>query len=564
MAKRIANGQVAFFKFELERGNAKRIKNALQELCALYRRGFILSSDQANDLETHINGILLRDGQDLKVVRWCLNALAQFGRLGSCRQYIDAALIKYQQEPEIQAGGVAALCKMYRGNVADIEALQRIDPTVWKLAALQNTDPAKLEIQNVNIDIYKAPPAILRLALITVGLNKDIEHLFHPRHTNAAFVKHLCTHDDSIVQQYSVWSVIENRRLTFDDLGIAIDDIDSIASNVQAKMYELIASRDADLRRRLDMTLHGSVHGSSEAREGLAKGVRQHYYDGLEEVTIGWLRTEHDKQVRQLLAEHIARFAHVCGPYEDTALEIIESDPTLKDRLLLGSEGRPLYGKIKGTGERDLFSGYGLYGDPTNQAHDELRAESSSSKLKVLLLTAAPLNEDRVRVDQEYREIRERLDQIRSPKVEVIIDYKPAVRSSDILPCLLNSDATIFHFSGHAWADGLIFENALGESKEVDSGAIVEILAKMKATLECVVLNGCFTEKMANDLAATVPFAISCNDTIDDDSAIIFARTFYQSLSTGRGFRDSFDLAIADLKIHAPKGDAVKYVFKGN
>jgi hypothetical protein len=161
-------------------------------------------------------------------------------------------------------------------------------------------------------------------------VNRDIEHLFHPRHTNAAFVKHLGQHDDNVVQQYSVWSVIENRRLSFEDLGIPVDEIDNVAPNVQAKMYELIAGRDSDTRRRLDMTMHGSLHGSVEAREGLAKGIRKNYYDGLEEVTIDWFRGEQHKQIRELLIEHMGRFADTCGPYEDLVLEISENEPSLR------------------------------------------------------------------------------------------------------------------------------------------------------------------------------------------------------------------------------------------
>jgi hypothetical protein len=249
MARRIGSRQVAFFRFELDRGSAKRRKVALQELCALYRRGFVLSADQVTAFEVLINGIVLQDKQDAKVVRWCLNALAQFGRLASCRSYVEAALTNYAGDPEIEAAGVAALCRMYRGNVSDIEALGHIDPVIWKLAALQNTDPAKIGIGDISIEIYKAAPAVLRLGLITVGLNKDIENLFHPKHKNAEFVRHLGQHDDSVVQQYSVWSVIENRRLTFEDLGIPLDRIESLAPNVQSKMYQLVAERDPEAAR---------------------------------------------------------------------------------------------------------------------------------------------------------------------------------------------------------------------------------------------------------------------------------------------------------------------------
>jgi hypothetical protein len=278
MARLIKELQGAFLLFEISRGDAKRKKVALQELCALYRRGMVLSWQQVESIERAINGIVLQDGQDLKVVRWCLNALAQFGRRATCQTYVESALVKYPGDPEIQASGVAALCRLFRGSVEDIAALQHIDPVIWKLAALQNTEPSKIELGSLSIDIYRAKGVVLRLALITVGLNKDIEHLFHPKHSNAAFVRHLAQHDDSIVQQYSVGSIIENHRLGLQDLGIPLDKIEDAAPNVQSKLYQLVAEKDPDARRRLEVTAQGSMSGT-QAREGLAKGVKRHYVD---------------------------------------------------------------------------------------------------------------------------------------------------------------------------------------------------------------------------------------------------------------------------------------------
>ena len=83
---------------------------------------------------------------------------------------------------------------MYRGLVSEIEALRDIDPVVWKLAALQNTDPRKINLSGIRIDVYNADERVLRLALITVGLNRDIENLFHPKHSNSEFVRHLGQH----------------------------------------------------------------------------------------------------------------------------------------------------------------------------------------------------------------------------------------------------------------------------------------------------------------------------------------------------------------------------------
>jgi hypothetical protein len=376
---------------------------------------------------------------------------------------------------------------MYRGSVRDIDALTKIDPIIWKLAALQNTDPQKIDLQGLSIDIYKASPAVLRLALITVGLNKDIENLFHPKHSNAAFVRHLGQHDDSVVQQYSVWSVIENRRLSFNDLGVPVDQIEGLPPNVQSKVYQLVAQRDPDLRRRLEITQAGSYRGSIEGREGLARGLKKEYYDGLEEVTIEWFRQELHRPVRELLAEHVGRFANECGPYEDLAFEIVEGEPILLERLLLGAEGKPIYGKIKGRSGRDLFDGQ----DRLIETIREGLAGKVPRKLTVLLLAASPLDAGRIRFDQECREIREHLNSLGSPEVSIEIDVQLAVRSTDISTHLLNSDAQILHFSGHASGSGLVFEDAQGNSVQVAAEALVSLISSLRMRFQCVVLNAC-------------------------------------------------------------------------
>jgi hypothetical protein len=68
MTKKISTQQIAFFRYELERADAKSKKGALQDLCALYRRGHFLPVETVEVFERLINGIVLQDWQDLKVV----------------------------------------------------------------------------------------------------------------------------------------------------------------------------------------------------------------------------------------------------------------------------------------------------------------------------------------------------------------------------------------------------------------------------------------------------------------------------------------------------------------
>lgn len=455
MANRLISKQKsAFLKFELEYGDSRRKKIALQELSKLYRYGFILDSEQQNAFEWTILGLVLGDKQDSKVVRWCLNSLAQLGRRDNSIQYVEQALKQYEGEPEIVAAGVAALCKMFSGRVDDIAALDKIDPKIRTLAALQNTHPSKLSLDNFKIDIDTADDEVLKLALITVGLNRDIENLFHPRYNNGEIVKKLGQHSDKIVVQYSVWAVLENKRLTIDDLGVPLEPVDNLPVNVQSKVLQVIAEMEPDPIKRHSFVADGPFLPSVEAREGLAKGLRSNYYDGLADVTLDWFEQETHHPVRELLAEHFSTYASVCPPYEDKALSIFESAPELKPRLLLGAEGRPIYRKLRAL---DIRAGTGdLFGDGSRDeftgrlaAQTSMERISEKKKKKVLVLSASPMDQERLRIAQECRDLEEKLRLLQNPVYEVVVKFNMAVRTDQIQEAIFNEKPEILHFSGH-------------------------------------------------------------------------------------------------------------------
>jgi hypothetical protein len=563
MSKKISAQQIAFFRYELERGNAKRKKSGLQDLCALYRRGHFLPVEAVEGCEALINGFVLQGDQDLKVVRWCLNALAQFGRFESSRFYVESAIRKHAGDPEIEAAGVAALCHMYRGGIGDIEALHEIDPVIWKLAALQNTDPKRIELDRLSIDIDKADPAILRLALITVGLNRDIENLFHPKHSNSVFVRRLGQHPDDIVQQYSVWSVIENRKLVFDDLGISLDGVEDLKPNVQSKLYQLVAERDPDPRRRLEITERGSCVAPDDAREGLAKGVKGSFYDGLEGVTLDWYGQEKNPVIRGHLAEHFARFADECAPYEPMVMRINEEEPRLRDRLLLGAEGRRLYSKLKAVETIDLLAGMGNAFDLGRAIRDRTLGVGALPKRKIVMLAANPLDRPRIRLDVEQREIRNRVRMLGSTKVELDFVIEPAARTQDILTSVLGSDAEVFHFSGHGEIDGLVvFETDNGLQRRVDGALLADHLKRIGRSLKCLVLNACYSDRLASTLAPHFEVMVGCNAEIDDDAAITFASAFYAAMAAGRSYSDCYAIAVSDVRVNHSLKEADKYVIR--
>lgn len=125
----ISPGRTAFLKFEIENGDARRRKAALQDLSHRYRQGDKLNAEGKNSFEKTINGIVLSDG-DPKVVRWCLNALARLGTLQGSSRYVAAAMKQYEEKPEIVAAAVAALSHMYRGSLEAVPELSWSHPSV--------------------------------------------------------------------------------------------------------------------------------------------------------------------------------------------------------------------------------------------------------------------------------------------------------------------------------------------------------------------------------------------------------------------------------------------------
>lgn len=556
--KTVGPQKTAFLRSELESSDARRQKTVLQEISRLYRTGFQLAGSSRNGFEQSLTGLVV-NSQDEKVIRWCLNALARFGTRSGSETSIEVALKRNEGNPEIVAAAVAAMSHLYNGHIGAVSCLNSIDPAIVTLAALQNTDPRKLDLSGFKIDIDRADYEVLKLALITVGLNKDVANLFDPRHSNGQIVKALGQHPDLIVKQYSVWAVIENSRLTISDLGIPLDDLEKHKPNVQAKLLHLAANYDADPKHRQDIIIRGSNLRDLEAREGLAKALTGKFYDGLQDVTLGWFDIEGSDRVKLPLVEHFARYSEQCGDYRIKALDLSESGAAYRDRVLLGAEGTSLFSEVKGSDVRDGTPD--LFGFGESSLILELKGRGKKMELvKVLVLSANPANpgSDPLRLDREASTLKEQLRQVDVPKKTLQIENCWAVRPDQIQMELLNNNPSILHFSGHGDTNLLCFEDREGNPVLLDATMIAEIV-QVYGQLECIVLNACFSESVARACAKHVKVVIGCDVEIDDNAAIAFTRGFYQSVAHGRDYENAFSAAKIEVRMIAPS-EADKYV----
>jgi CHAT domain-containing protein len=143
----------------------------------------------------------------------------------------------------------------------------------------------------------------------------------------------------------------------------------------------------------------------------------------------------------------------------------------------------------------------------------------------ILFLAANPKGTTNLRLQEEEREIKERLRQAGYGRVP--INSTGATRTRDIQQALLDFKPQIVHFSGHgAGQEGLVFEDATGQAKLVESEALADLFRLFSNHIECIILNACYSKFQAEAIAQYVNYVIGMSEAIGDRAAIEFAVGF--------------------------------------
>ncbi|QKQ72563.1 CHAT domain-containing protein [Nostoc sp. TCL240-02] len=174
---------------------------------------------------------------------------------------------------------------------------------------------------------------------------------------------------------------------------------------------------------------------------------------------------------------------------------------------------------------------------------------SSNSQIKILFLAADPSNATRLRLGQELRDIRERL-QLAKERDRFILDSRESVRPGDISQAIFDVEPQIVHFSGHGTSTGeLCFEDLLGESQPVQPDALAALFELAADQINCVVLNACYSEAQAKAIGEHIPFVIGMNKAIGDQVAIAFAVGFYKALAARRTIDQAYKFGCVEIRL---------------
>jgi CHAT domain len=180
-----------------------------------------------------------------------------------------------------------------------------------------------------------------------------------------------------------------------------------------------------------------------------------------------------------------------------------------------------------------------------------------TNSIRILFLSSNPKDINRIRLDEEVREVDERirLGECRD-QIELITHF--AVRPHDVGQYLLRHRPHILHFSGHGSpSDGIVLEDNNGQTKLVSADALADLFATIKDNLRVVVLNACYSAPQAKGIRKVIDCTIGMEKAIKDRSAIVFSAAFYEALAFGRNIRESFGLGVNALKMECPSESSI-------
>lgn len=170
-------------------------------------------------------------------------------------------------------------------------------------------------------------------------------------------------------------------------------------------------------------------------------------------------------------------------------------------------------------------------------------------KIKVLFLAANPSGTSPLKLDEEIREITQKiaLSEYRD-MLELISVW--AVRPDDLLQSFNQHKPHIVHFSGHGSQAGeIILLDDRGSPKTVNTKALKALFKTLKDNIQVVLLNACYSRLQAEAITEIIDCAIGMNIEVGDQAAITFAASFYRAVGFGRSVKEAFEQGLTALEL---------------
>jgi hypothetical protein len=182
-------------------------------------------------------------------------------------------------------------------------------------------------------------------------------------------------------------------------------------------------------------------------------------------------------------------------------------------------------------------------GDEVHVVYPSAFGSAAATSCKIVLFSANPEGTSLLALDQEIREIREKISSARYAAAMALAPW-PAARPDDLLLALEKEEPNVVQFSGHGTAEGQLLLNDKDDKQaRLEMDGLVELIRAHLGKIRLVVLNACFSEPQALALAQAIECVVGMGAKIRNDAAIAFVAAFYRSIGFGHSVEQAFTRA---------------------
>jgi len=162
---------------------------------------------------------------------------------------------------------------------------------------------------------------------------------------------------------------------------------------------------------------------------------------------------------------------------------------------------------------------------------------------KILILAANPRNTVKIRVNQEFEEIKE----IFRGNKHFVVEENLAVTPNNLSKTLSRHKPDIVHFIGHGKGEGgMTLEDDDGLKYLVGNKEFTGIFKHF--TIECLYLNPCYSIVQAKEMAH-IKYVIGMQGAIENKTAKRFSTEFYSKLAQGEDYESAFEFARSTVEL---------------
>ena len=172
----------------------------------------------------------------------------------------------------------------------------------------------------------------------------------------------------------------------------------------------------------------------------------------------------------------------------------------------------------------------------------------------VLVVFANPRGTNALRLDEEDRAITESIRGA-NQRDRLPLTKCHAATVHDLSRAMLDKDFHIVQISGHGTQSGLVLEEIDGSLFVVPRHALARTFAAYaspKGSVECVILNACYSVSTGTLVSLGVPYTIAMEGAISDKAAIEFSRGFYDAIGAGKDIEFAYDEGCRRVELAAP------------